>query len=95
MVELQVVIGVAAVLAVSFVLWRQRQNCLRKVQSLAQQEAAEAQAVRVTAVDVPPMARFPTAEDALDLLQTTALPVKRKKRTAKNPGPNTAKKKKR
>jgi hypothetical protein len=76
MVELQVLIGLGVVVAVGVVLWRQRQLCQRQIARMIQQEAAESQ-VQVTAVDVPPLANFPTAEDALDIVLAPKAPPKK------------------
>lgn len=89
MVELQVLLGGGVVLAVSFVLWRQRQNCQRQVAEMARREATES-ALRVTSVDVPPLGNFPTAEDALDaVMKPKATP----KKTTKKRSPRKAAKK--
>lgn len=88
MVEAEVLIASGAVMTAAFVLWRERAICRKRVDQRAREDKAEtvARELRVTAVDVPPMSNFMTAETALDLAMSTAAkpaPKKRKKATTK------------
>jgi hypothetical protein len=89
MVDLEVLIGSGAVVTAAFVLWRERALCRKRFDQRAREEAAARQ-VRVSAVDVPPLGNFPTAEDALDaVMKPKATP----KKTTKKRAPRKAAKK--
>lgn len=69
--ELEVLVAAAAVIAVALVVLRQQRR-RRQAEILA---IKDDNGPIVTAVDVPPLGNFPTAEDALDLVMTPVEPA--------------------